>query len=89
MTRTWCMRYEAKHSYFKRLASYMGNFTNVAFTLADRHQTHNCFLTNSSTVNVKESLYLSKETCVGMYIFRFFGFTCGVNSLMYFLDFEQ
>ena len=30
MVRSWCMRYEAKHSYFKRLASYMGNFTNVA-----------------------------------------------------------
>ena len=38
MVRTWCMRYEAKHRYFKRLASFMGNFTNVPYTLAARHQ---------------------------------------------------
>lgn len=57
------MRYEAKHSYFKRLAAYMGNFTNVAFTLADRHQTHNCYITNSS--NGKESVYKLAEAIVG------------------------
>ena len=39
MVRSWCMRYEAKHNYFKRLASNLGNFTNVAVSLAERHQT--------------------------------------------------
>ncbi|XP_046848514.1 uncharacterized protein LOC124442044 isoform X2 [Xenia sp. Carnegie-2017] len=43
---SWCMRYEAKHSYFKRLASYLGNFTNVALSLAERHQTRSCYLRN-------------------------------------------
>ncbi|XP_046848549.1 uncharacterized protein LOC124442066 isoform X2 [Xenia sp. Carnegie-2017] len=46
MIRSWCMRYEAKHSYFKRLASYLGNFTNVALSLAERHQTRSCYLRN-------------------------------------------
>lgn len=44
MVRSWCMRYEAKHSYFKRLAAYMGNFTNVALSLGERHQTRSCYL---------------------------------------------
>ena len=46
MVRTWCMRYEAKHQYFKRLAGYMGNFTNVAYTLAKRHQEQMCYVSN-------------------------------------------
>lgn len=59
------MRYEAKHSYFKRLAAYMGNFTNVAFTLADRHQTHNCYVTRSSIGEVNKDLFHSRNTIVG------------------------
>lgn len=80
MTRTWCMRYEAKHSYFKRLAAYMGNFINVAFTLADRHQTHTCYITNNSTGNVKGSLYRSKETTVGKYIYSFLVYIICCNA---------
>lgn len=64
MTWTWCMRYEAKHSYFKTMAAYMGNFTNVAYTIADRHQTHNCYLNNSASGNVENNLYRAKETTV-------------------------
>ena len=47
MVRSWCMRYEAKHSYFKRLAMHLGNFTNVAVSLAERHQTRFCYLMSS------------------------------------------
>lgn len=32
------MRYEAKHSYFKKLISNIGNFINLPYTLAMRHQ---------------------------------------------------
>ena len=42
MVRSWCMRYEAKHRYFKQLASILGNFTNVAYSLAVRHQRLQC-----------------------------------------------
>ena len=37
------MRYEAKHSYFKKLAGNLGNFINVAHTLAVGHQQLQCY----------------------------------------------
>ena len=43
LIRTWCMRYEAKHSYFKHLARVLGNFKNIAKTLADHHQLFMCY----------------------------------------------
>jgi hypothetical protein len=73
------MRYEAKHSYFKRLAAYMGNFTNVAFTLADRHQTRNCHVTNNSNGERKEGLYKAKETTVGKHVQQLFITYCFVQ----------
>ena len=33
----WCMRMEAKHSYFKRIAQ-VGNFINLPYSVAVRHQ---------------------------------------------------
>ena len=38
------MRYEAKHSYFKQLANSMGNFINIPYSLAMRHQLYQCYL---------------------------------------------
>lgn len=38
----WCMRYEAKHQYFKSLAKSIGNYVNIAYTLAIRHQMLQC-----------------------------------------------
>lgn len=38
MVRSWCMRYESKHTYFKQVAISLGNFINVPFTVAERHQ---------------------------------------------------
>ena len=43
LSRMWCMRYEAKHSYFKQLARVMGNFKNISKTLAERHQHYMCY----------------------------------------------
>lgn len=39
----WTMRFEAKHSYFKKLAQNIGNFINLPFTLALRHQKLQCY----------------------------------------------
>ena len=39
----WCMRFEAKHQYFKKLASVSRNFKNIAKTLANRHQLKQCW----------------------------------------------
>ena len=37
------MRYEAKHSYFKKLAQSIGNFINLPWTVAMRHQLLQCY----------------------------------------------
>ena len=39
----WCMRFEAKHQYFKKLASACRNFKNIALTLSKRHQLRQCW----------------------------------------------
>ena len=39
----WCMRFEAKHQYFKKLAHVVCNFRNIALTLAGRHQQRQCW----------------------------------------------
>ena len=42
------MRFEAKHSYFKKLAHSMGNFVNITYSLAMRHQLYQCYLNINS-----------------------------------------
>ena len=65
MVRSWCMRYEAKHRYFKQLAGVIGNFTNVAYTLAERYQRLQC-LKLSATENVHGE-FLCKPPEIGNY----------------------
>jgi len=65
MVRTWCMRYEAKHRYFKRLGAFMGNFSNVPYTLAGRHQHEQCYFLNGTA----DDTFLQKQTVVGSYYF--------------------
>ncbi|XP_049341205.1 uncharacterized protein LOC111192620 isoform X1 [Astyanax mexicanus] len=47
----WCLRYEAKHLYFKRLSSVVNNYQNIAKTLAKRYQMRQCWESQSSTTN--------------------------------------
>src|SRR5258705_8025513 len=42
MVRQWCMRYEAKHNFFKVLAGVVCNFKNIVKTMAFRHQLQLC-----------------------------------------------
>lgn len=44
LVRHWTMRFEAKHSYFKQLAHSLGNFINLPYSLASRHQQYQCYL---------------------------------------------
>ena len=49
------MRYEAKHNFFKKLASNLGNFVDIAWTLASRHQQWKCYhWMNTSTIECDE-----------------------------------
>ena len=50
LIRHWCMWYEAKHSYFKRLAKNAWNFRNIGKTLVSRHQWLMCYYLNSAEV---------------------------------------
>ena len=54
------MRYEAKHSYFKRLAMFMGNFTNVAVSLGERHQTRTCYMMSTQAGSPRDELLTRK-----------------------------
>ncbi len=56
----WCMRYEAKHCYFKKWAKVMGNFKNITKTLANHHQQYICYLLAEN-----ESNYFTQENSVG------------------------
>lgn len=49
----WTMRYEAKHRYFKQLTSTIGNFINLPYTLAMRHQSLQCYIRLGSDYNHK------------------------------------
>ncbi|XP_042150799.1 uncharacterized protein LOC121838551 [Ixodes scapularis] len=49
--RYWAMRFEAKHSYFKGVASKVKNFKNIAQTLAHRHQLLQAYELGSNLTN--------------------------------------
>ena len=60
ITHLWCMHFEAKHQWFKKLAHNLGNFINVAKTLAWRHQRLSCY---DLMGPVLEKNYTNKEKC--------------------------
>ena len=39
----WCMRFESKHQYFKKIAFTSRNFINISTTLSKRHQFRQCW----------------------------------------------
>ena len=63
LVRSWCMRYEAKHHYFKKLSTVVGNFTNLPYTLSMRHQRWMCYKMNS--LGNHESSFLEKGIEIG------------------------
>ena len=54
LVRAWTMRFEARHKYFKRLAVQLGNFINIGFSLAMRHQRLQCYHQLSNTLEGEE-----------------------------------
>ena len=54
LVRAWTMRFEARHKYFKRLAVQLGNFINIVFSLAMRHQRLQCYHQLSNTLEGEE-----------------------------------
>ena len=61
LSRLWCVRFEAKNSYFKRLAQSIGNFKNVCKTVVTRHQRLSCYnLANDSSIFCNELMHTGK-----------------------------
>ncbi|XP_034248962.1 uncharacterized protein LOC117649887 [Thrips palmi] len=44
LLKCWTMRYESKHSYFKRIARVVRCFKNILFTFAMKHELLQCYL---------------------------------------------
>lgn len=59
LIRLWTMRFESKHSYFKRCARHLKNFKNICLTLAERHQMFQAYVSvgpgSSQPLHVKDS----------------------------------
>ena len=70
---SWCMRMEAKNSYFKWIAQ-LGNFRDIVYSVAKRHQrlmcsylqSHNFF---STTTECGPGILLIKQLSVDVHIF--------------------
>ncbi|XP_047134788.1 uncharacterized protein LOC136071646 [Hydra vulgaris] len=76
----WCMRFEAKHLYFKKLASVIRNFKNIGYSLAKRHQLRQCwemtssdfFKENYKSSNLCSITFDSLSTCIQEKLMFFF-----------------
>lgn len=60
LVRFWCMRYEAKHNYFKSIAQRTKSFRNISKTLANHHQRLVCLY-----LNTEHKFGLEKEDSSG------------------------
>ena len=49
LVRYWTMCFETKHQYFKSLASCIGNFINITYSLALRQQSYQCYILSISS----------------------------------------
>ncbi|KAK6488872.1 hypothetical protein HHUSO_G7827, partial [Huso huso] len=61
----WCMRFEAKHQYFKKVAHLMNNFKNVCYSFAKRNQMRQCWEWQSESAFGNDSVPQStSEVCI-------------------------
>lgn len=59
------MRFEAKHHEFKRLAAHLGNYTNLPYSLAKRHQEGVCYSLQTSEGSLSSFIKKGIETGPG------------------------
>ncbi|KAH8035674.1 hypothetical protein HPB51_007918 [Rhipicephalus microplus] len=63
--RYWGMRFEAKHSYFKSIASKTKNFKNICLTLATRHQLLQAYELSGNMLNSDLETTRAKQLNLG------------------------
>lgn len=61
LVRLWMLRFESKHSYFKRCARHLKNFKNICQTLSERHQIYQAYLLAGQDYS---KLLQLKDTCI-------------------------
>jgi len=66
LRKLWCMRFEAKHQYFKSVVSSLGNYINVAGTMAQRHQMRQCLEFSSHDLLHSEPFCVSTTKALQM-----------------------
>ena len=79
LIRSWCMRYEAKHHYFKKLSQAIGNFTNLPYTLSMRHQQWVCYKLQSLGIR---NHHPSKRDWKLVQVFNLFDDTTHMYSML-------
>ena len=82
MTRYWCMRYEAKHNYFKDLAQKMKCFKNICKSLAERHQHLICYQYLTSNVLLKDTEVGKSENhfTLHVYLRLYYSVHCSITD---------
>ena len=58
------MRYEAKHNYFKKLGTNVGNYINISWTLAMRHQYLQCYYNIAANSLFDENIEIGPGKCL-------------------------
>ena len=61
LSRIWCMRFEAKHSFFKNISNRVKCFKNIVKTLSFHHQRLMCLYLSSSSDSVANKLIIPKS----------------------------
>ena len=78
LIRMWCMRYEAKHSYFRKMAHVIHNFKNVAKSLATHHQSLMCYHMSDPSEYLKPKTVYGKGKSLSIHVLF-------INLFIYFL----
>ena len=58
------VRFEGKHRYFKKMAQTLGNFKNIAKTVAIRHQCYMCYKLTCCQFLVEPNIYGSGNIAI-------------------------
>ncbi|CAM4827088.1 unnamed protein product, partial [Rotaria magnacalcarata] len=62
-----CIRFEAKHLYFKQIANCTFNFKNPLLTLLKRHQLRRCLLSDSNPSSYSPSMIIRSSKSVDLF----------------------
>ena len=75
----WTMRFEAKNKYIKGLAVRIGNFINVPYTLAMRHQQLQCFY-NLNREEIGKEVEFGRGDTVSTHVLQHLGLNISINE---------